>query len=45
LRPRRAQASRVAHISGFDPRLARTVVFTVAWIAFITYAVVLLRAL
>lgn len=35
----------VVHISGFGLFLARTLSFTVAWIAFITYAVVLLRAI
>lgn len=38
-------AHAVIHISGFGLLLARTIVFTVGWIAFITYAVVLLRAL
>ena len=33
----------VIHISGFGQFKARTVAFTVAWIAFITFAVVVLR--
>jgi len=33
----------VLHISGFGMLMARTVVFTVAWVAFIVYAVVLLQ--
>ena len=33
----------VIHISGFGRLMARTVVFTVAWIAFITFAVVVLQ--
>lgn len=36
-------AHAVIHISGFGRFWARTVAFTVAWAAFITYAVVLLR--
>ncbi len=35
----------VLHISGFGLFFARTVIFTVAWLAFITFAVVLLRAM
>ncbi len=35
-------AHAVIHLSGFGLLLARTIVFTVAWFAFITYAVVLL---
>ena len=38
-------AHALIHISGFGLFLARTLVFTVAWLAFITYAVTLLRAL
>ena len=38
-------AHAVVHISGFGLFFARTVIFTVAWVAFITYAVVLLRAM
>ncbi len=38
-------AHAVVHLSGFGLFLARTVIFTVAWAAFITYAVVLLRAM
>ena len=39
-------AHAVIHLSGFGLFLARTVAFTVAWIAFITYALtVLLRAM
>jgi hypothetical protein len=39
-------AHAVIHISGFGLLMARTVLFTVAWVAFITYAVVvLLRAM
>jgi uncharacterized MAPEG superfamily protein len=38
-------AHAVVHLAGIGLLLARTVIFTVAWIAFITYAVVLLRAL
>lgn len=33
----------VVHISGFGLLMARTVAFTVAWVAFMVYAVVLLR--
>jgi uncharacterized MAPEG superfamily protein len=33
----------VIHISGFGQLMARTVAFTVAWIAFITFAVVVLQ--
>jgi uncharacterized MAPEG superfamily protein len=33
----------VVHISGFGLLMARTVAFTVAWVAFMIYAVVLLR--
>ena len=36
-------AHAVIHISGFGRFMARTVAFTVAWIAFITFAVVVLR--
>ena len=36
-------AHAVIHISGFSLFRARTVAFTVAWIAFMTFAVVLLR--
>lgn len=36
-------AHAVIHISGFSLFMARTVVFTVGWIAFITFAVELLR--
>jgi uncharacterized MAPEG superfamily protein len=35
-------AHAVLHISGFGLFFARTVIFTVAWLAFITFAVVLL---
>jgi uncharacterized MAPEG superfamily protein len=35
-------AHAVIHISGFGLLFARTVIFTVAWLAFITFAVVLL---
>lgn len=35
-------AHAVVHISGFGQFKARTALFTVAWLAFITYAVVLL---
>ncbi|MGZ5204393.1 MAG: MAPEG family protein [Caldimonas sp.] len=39
-------AHALIHISGFGLLMARTVMFTVAWLAFITFAVVLLlRAL
>ena len=38
-------AHAVVHISGTGFLLARTIVFTVGWIAFITYAVVVLRAM
>lgn len=39
-------AHAVIHLSGFGLFLARTIAFTVAWIAFITYALtVLLRAM
>ncbi|CAN7164391.1 MAPEG family protein [Variovorax sp. LjRoot290] len=39
-------AHAVIHISGFGRLFARTVLFTVAWLAFITFAVVvLMRAL
>jgi uncharacterized MAPEG superfamily protein len=39
-------AHAVIHISGFGLFFARTVIFTVAWLAFITFAVaVLLRAM
>lgn len=36
-------AHAVVHISGFSRFRARTVIFTVAWIAFMTFAVDLLR--
>jgi len=36
-------AHAVVHISGFGLFKARTLLFTIAWIAFIVYAVVLLR--
>ena len=36
-------AHAVIHISGFGLFMARTVAFTVAWVAFITFAVVLLQ--
>ena len=36
-------AHALIHISGFGLFMARTVVFTVAWLAFITFAVELLR--
>ena len=36
-------AHAVVHISGFSHFRARTVLFTVAWIAFITFAIELLR--
>jgi uncharacterized MAPEG superfamily protein len=35
----------IVHISGFGLLMARTVAFTVAWVAFMIYAVVLLRAM
>src|SRR4051794_39941671 len=38
-------AHAMVHISGFGHFFARTVIFTVAWLAFVTYAVVLLRSL
>lgn len=38
-------AHAVLHISGFGLFFARTVIFTVAWVAFMTFAVVLLRAM
>ncbi len=38
-------AHAVIHLSGFGLLLARTIVFTVAWLAFMTYAVVLLRTM
>jgi uncharacterized MAPEG superfamily protein len=38
-------AHAVIHISGFGLLMARTVAFTVAWVAFIVFAVVLLRAM
>jgi uncharacterized MAPEG superfamily protein len=37
-------AHAVIHISGFGRFWARTVAFTVAWLAFMTFAIVLLRA-
>lgn len=36
-------AHAVIHISGFGLFMARTVLFTIAWIAFITFAIELLR--
>jgi uncharacterized MAPEG superfamily protein len=36
-------AHAVVHISGFGQFKARTVLFTIAWIAFLTYAIALLR--
>jgi uncharacterized MAPEG superfamily protein len=36
-------AHAVIHVTGFGLFMARTVTFTVAWIAFITFAVVVLR--
>ncbi len=33
----------IVHISGFGLFMARTIAFTVAWIAFMTYAVVVLQ--
>lgn len=36
-------AHAVIHISGFGHFMARTVIFTVSWIAFITFAIELLR--
>jgi uncharacterized MAPEG superfamily protein len=36
-------AHAVVHISGFGHLMARTVIFTVSWIAFITFAIELLR--
>lgn len=36
-------AHAVIHISGFGRFMARTVMFTVAWIAFVTFAIELLR--
>ena len=36
-------AHAVIHISGFSLFMARTVLFTVAWIAFVTFAIELLR--
>ncbi len=36
-------AHAVVHISGFGQLMARTVIFTVSWIAFITFAIELLR--
>lgn len=36
-------AHAVVHISGFGQFRARTVIFTIAWVAFITYAVIVLR--
>jgi uncharacterized MAPEG superfamily protein len=38
-------AHAVVHVSGFGAFKARTVLFTVAWIAFLVYAIVLLRRL
>ncbi len=38
-------AHAVIHISGFGLLMARTVAFTVAWIAFMVFAVLLLRAI
>jgi uncharacterized MAPEG superfamily protein len=36
-------AHAVVHISGFGHFRARTLIFTIAWIAFLTYSVILLR--
>jgi uncharacterized MAPEG superfamily protein len=36
-------AHAVIHISGFGLFMARTVIFTVAWVAFVTFAIELLR--
>ena len=36
-------AHAVVHISGFGQFKARTLLFTIAWIAFLTYAIALLR--
>ena len=36
-------AHAVVHISGFGRFKARTLLFTVAWVAFVVYAIVLLR--
>ncbi len=36
-------AHAVIHISGFSLFMARTVLFTVAWLAFVTFAIELLR--
>jgi uncharacterized MAPEG superfamily protein len=36
-------AHAVVHVSGFGHFRARTVIFTIAWLAFLTYAVILLR--
>jgi len=36
-------AHAVIHISGFSLFMARTVLFTVAWVAFVTFAIELLR--
>jgi len=38
-------AHAVIHISGFASFMARTVAFTAAWLAFMVFAVVLLRAM
>jgi uncharacterized MAPEG superfamily protein len=38
-------AHAVIHVSGFGLFFARTLIFTVAWLAFITYAVLVLRAM
>lgn len=36
-------AHALVHISGFGLLMARTVLFTIAWIAFLVYAIVVLR--
>jgi uncharacterized MAPEG superfamily protein len=36
-------AHALVHITGFSRYMARTVIFTVAWLAFITYAIEVLR--
>jgi len=36
-------AHAVIHVSGFSHFMARTVLFTVAWVAFVTFAIELLR--
>jgi hypothetical protein len=37
------RAHALVHITGFSQFRARTVLFTVAWIAFLTFAIELLR--